>query len=84
MQLIEFDVWYLWKNGVEDEKSYSNIAVTNFLKQSNKLIFTFPNNESSWNEISKYDIFNWNEFLELEKFCSIPHTFWRFQQNKEK
>ncbi len=72
LQLIEFDVWYLWKNGVEDEKSYSNIAVTNFLKQSNKLIFTFPNNESSWNEISKYDIFNWNEFLELEKFTTEP------------
>ncbi len=42
LQLIEFDVWYLWKNGIEDEKSYSNIAVVNFLKQSNSVIFSYP------------------------------------------
>ncbi|UZQ30627.1 MAG: hypothetical protein OHM56_03600 [Spiroplasma phoeniceum] len=42
LQLIEDDVWYLWKNGVEYEKSYSNIAVVNFLKQSNSVIFSYP------------------------------------------
>ncbi|WP_338989958.1 hypothetical protein [Spiroplasma endosymbiont of Seladonia tumulorum] len=30
LQLIEENVWYLWKNGVEDEKSYSNKAVIDF------------------------------------------------------
>ncbi|WP_419334470.1 hypothetical protein [Spiroplasma endosymbiont of Sarcophaga variegata] len=42
LQLIEFDTWYLWKNGIEDEKSYSNIAVVDFLKQSNSIIFAYP------------------------------------------
>ncbi len=41
LQLIEFDTWYLWKNGIEDEKSYSNIAVVDFLKQSNIIIFAY-------------------------------------------
>ncbi len=31
--LIEDDIWYLYKNGIEDEKSYSNIAVADFLKK---------------------------------------------------
>jgi len=42
LQLIEENVWYLWKNGIEDEKSYSNKAVVDFLKQSNNIIFSYP------------------------------------------
>ncbi|RUO86165.1 hypothetical protein [Spiroplasma endosymbiont of Megaselia nigra] len=74
LQLVEDNIWYLYQNNIEDEKSYSNIAVANFLKQSNKIIFAFPNNENTWNEIEKYNIFNWNEFLELEKFITEPQT----------
>ncbi len=74
LKLIENDEWYLYKNNIEDEKSYSNIAVANFLKQSNKIIFAFPNNENNLNQIAKYNIFNWNEFLELEKFITEPQT----------
>ncbi|WP_425377690.1 hypothetical protein [Spiroplasma endosymbiont of Polydrusus pterygomalis] len=37
-----------------------------------KIIISFPNNENNWNYISKYNIFNWNEFLELKKFTTEP------------
>ncbi|WP_348735945.1 hypothetical protein [Spiroplasma endosymbiont of Ammophila pubescens] len=42
LELIKDDTWYLYKNGVEDEKSYSNKAVADFLKQSNSIIFSYP------------------------------------------
>ncbi len=39
-----------------------------------KIIIYYQNNENTWNEIAKYNIFNWNEFLELEKFTTKPQT----------
>ncbi|UZQ31040.1 MAG: hypothetical protein OHM56_05995 [Spiroplasma phoeniceum] len=42
LQLIEDNTWYLYKNGIEYEKSYSNKVVVNFLKQSNNIIFSYP------------------------------------------
>ncbi|GAA6238942.1 MAG: hypothetical protein SPLM_10590 [Spiroplasma phoeniceum] len=59
LQLIEEDTWYLWKNGVEDEKSYSNIAVVNFLKQSNSVIFSYPPTKEKIN-INNLQLFNKN------------------------
>ncbi len=65
LQLIEFDIWYLWKNGVEDEKSYSNIAVINFLKQSNSVIFSYSPVKEQIN-INNLQLFNKdNEKLSL-------------------
>ncbi|MBW1242052.1 MAG: DUF3688 domain-containing protein [Spiroplasma poulsonii] len=65
LQLIEFDIWYLWKNGVEDEKSYSNIAVVNFLKQSNSVIFSYSPVKEQIN-INNLQLFNKdNEKLSL-------------------
>ncbi|WP_133165077.1 hypothetical protein [Spiroplasma poulsonii] len=59
LQLIEFNVWYLYKNGIEDEKSYSNIAVVNFLKQSNSVIFLYPSVREQIN-IDNLQLFNKN------------------------
>ncbi|RUO85688.1 hypothetical protein, partial [Spiroplasma endosymbiont of Megaselia nigra] len=59
LQLIEFNVWYLYKNGIEDEKSYSNIAVVNFLKQSNSVIFSYPPVKEQIN-IDNLQLFNKN------------------------
>ncbi len=42
LQLIENNTWYLYKHGIEDENSYSNIAVVNFIKQLNSIIFFYP------------------------------------------
>ncbi|RUP74983.1 hypothetical protein D6D54_09135, partial [Spiroplasma poulsonii] len=65
LQLIEFNIWYLWKNGVEDEKSYSNIAVVNFLKQSNSVIFSYSPVKEQIN-INNLQLFNKdNEKLSL-------------------
>ncbi|WP_338990419.1 hypothetical protein [Spiroplasma endosymbiont of Seladonia tumulorum] len=59
LQLIENDTWYLYKNGIEDENSYSNIAVVNFLKQSNSIIFSYPLLEEKIN-INNLELFNKN------------------------
>ncbi|WP_353487114.1 hypothetical protein, partial [Spiroplasma phoeniceum] len=59
LQLIEDDKWYLYKNGIEDEKSYSNIAVVNFLKQSNSVIFSYPPVKEQIN-INNLQLFNKN------------------------
>ncbi|WP_338956468.1 hypothetical protein [Spiroplasma endosymbiont of Polydrusus cervinus] len=57
--LIEDDIWYLYKNGIEDEKSYSNKAVADFLKQSNSVIFSYlPKKEQI--EINNLKLFNKN------------------------
>ncbi len=40
------------------------------IQPKNQFLFSVPNNENTWNEIAKYSIFNWNEFLELEKFIT--------------
>ncbi|UZQ30256.1 MAG: hypothetical protein OHM56_01550 [Spiroplasma phoeniceum] len=59
LQLIEEDTWYFLKNGVEDENSYSNIAVVNFLKQSNSVIFSYPPIKEEIN-INNLELFNKN------------------------
>ncbi|WP_253301270.1 hypothetical protein [Spiroplasma endosymbiont of Phyllotreta cruciferae] len=59
LQLIENNTWYLYKNGIEDEKSYSNIAVVNFLKQSNSVIFSYPPVKEQIN-INNLHLFNKN------------------------
>ncbi|RUO85988.1 hypothetical protein D9R21_05680 [Spiroplasma endosymbiont of Megaselia nigra] len=65
LQLIEEDTWYLWKNGVEDENSYSNKAVVDFLKKSNSIIFSYPSIKEEIN-INNLQLFNEkNEKLSL-------------------
>ncbi|WP_338991367.1 hypothetical protein [Spiroplasma endosymbiont of Seladonia tumulorum] len=59
MQLIEDNTWYLYKNGIEDENSYSNIAVVNFLKQSNSVIFSYSPTKEKIN-INNLQLFNKN------------------------
>ncbi|UZQ30766.1 MAG: hypothetical protein OHM56_04425 [Spiroplasma phoeniceum] len=59
LQLIEDDTWYLYKNGIEDENSYSNIAVVNFIKQSNSVIFSYPFVEEKIN-INNLQLFSKN------------------------
>ncbi|WP_374697007.1 hypothetical protein [Spiroplasma endosymbiont of Polydrusus formosus] len=49
----------MYKNGVEDENSYSNIAVVNFLKQSNSIIFSYPYIKEQIN-INNLELFNKN------------------------
>ncbi len=59
LQLIEDDTWYLYKNGIEDEKSYSNKAVIDFLKRSNSVIFSYPPTKEQIN-INNLQLFNRN------------------------
>ncbi|WP_348734824.1 hypothetical protein [Spiroplasma endosymbiont of Ammophila pubescens] len=59
LELIKDDTWYLYKNGVEDEKSYSNKAVADFLKQSNSIIFSYPPTKEQIN-INNLQLFNIN------------------------
>jgi hypothetical protein len=83
LKLIENDTWYLYKNNIEDENSYSNKAVIDFLKQSNKLIFdyqktdikkifTISNNEIINNNsdivINENDIYKINNTDEIGDF----------------
>lgn len=42
LKLIESDEWYLYWNGTEDKKSYSNKAVVDFLNQIDKVEFSYP------------------------------------------
>ncbi|UZQ30477.1 MAG: hypothetical protein OHM56_02805 [Spiroplasma phoeniceum] len=74
LQLIEDDTWYLYKNGIEDENSYSNIAVVNFIKQSNSIIFSYPSVKEQIN-INNLELFNKNnEKLSLIIFINLHHT----------
>ncbi|MFJ1522144.1 hypothetical protein [Spiroplasma sp. ald] len=59
LKLIEDNTWYLYKNGVEDEKYYSNKAVIDFLKQSNSIIFSYPPIKEQIN-INNLQLFNKN------------------------
>ncbi|WP_342256062.1 hypothetical protein [Spiroplasma endosymbiont of Poecilobothrus nobilitatus] len=59
LQLIEDNTWYLYKNGIENENSYSNSAVVNFLKQSNSVIFSYPSVEERIN-INNLQLFSKN------------------------
>ncbi|RUO86159.1 hypothetical protein D9R21_04720, partial [Spiroplasma endosymbiont of Megaselia nigra] len=59
LQLIKDDTWYLYKNGIEDENSYSNVAVVDFLKQSNSIIFFYPPIKEEIN-INNLELFNRN------------------------
>ncbi|WP_348735499.1 hypothetical protein [Spiroplasma endosymbiont of Ammophila pubescens] len=49
----------MYKNGVEYEKSYSNKAVADFLKQSNSIIFSYPPTKEQIN-INNLQLFNIN------------------------
>jgi hypothetical protein len=57
----------LYKNDIEDKKSYSNKAIVDFLKQSNNIIFYYPRTKKQIN-IDNLQLFNKdNEKLSLIK-----------------
>lgn len=73
----------LWGFYVKEKTGYRNTGIIEPDKEilkdlkiqpKNQFLFSVPNNENNWNEIAKYSIFNWNEFLELEKFITEPQT----------
>ncbi len=73
----------LWEFYMKEENNYRDTGISETDKEilkdlkiqpKNQFLFSVPNNENNWNEIAKYSIFNWNEFLELEKFITEPQT----------
>ncbi len=70
MMIVEHEIFM--KKILMMEKFIHIMQFLFFLKQSNKLIFSFPNNKNTWNEIAKYNIFNWNELLKLKKITTEP------------
>ncbi len=69
----------LWNFYVKEETGYRDTGISETDKEILKdlkpqlmrqFLFSVPNNENTWNEIAKYSILNWNEFLELKKFIT--------------
>lgn len=93
LKLIESDEWYLYWNGTEDKKSYSNKAVVDFLNQIDKVKLSYPQKlyTVSNNEIINNNddiVINKNEIYTITPFDSLhnlnSHTYDYKTINKDK